>query len=146
MNNASMFRLGSVNWRWLVVTYCFLILFHYFSSFLVSGMNLFFRYPLALIFLWLCGGIVIVCAYVGFWSVGTTIVEPGIASVLYVVSLFILLPNVWQGFYFRVIVTPWLAAFLILVFLAGCFGATLGEWLHLRKEKRQNVILKERSD
>jgi hypothetical protein len=145
MNNTSVVRLRPTSWKWLVVTYCFLILFHCFPSSLMSGMNLIFTFfPPFSITLWLGIGIVSVSAYVGFRSLGATIVEPGIASVFYVASLFFLLPDVWpRAFYYRVITTPWLAAFLILVFLAGCLGAALGGWLQLRREKRQALALKE---
>lgn len=139
MDNNQTFRITSINWRWLVVTYCFLVLFHLFPTSLVAGLSLFRLQPLAFpIFAWLGVGIVAVCAYVGFRSARITIVEPGIASILYVATLFLVLPNKWPGaFYSRVMTTPWLVAFLILVFLAGCFGGALGQWMQLRKEAKK---------
>jgi len=136
----------SIDWRWVVVTYCFFVLFVLFPSYFGDDLAGFFRLQGHWWTFFEKGvGVAIVSGYVGFRSKRITIVEPGIASVLYVTSLFFLLPNAWpRAFYYRVITTPWLVAFLILVFLVGCFGAALGEWLQMRKEKKQNVVLKER--
>ncbi len=139
MDDRLKFHTPSINWRWLVVTYCFLILFHMFPSFLVSGMNLLRLQPILVpIYPWLGIGIIAVCTYVGYRSVGTTIVETGIASVLYVITLFFVFPNEWShGFYYRIIATVWLAPFLVLIFLAGLGGAAFGKWLQLRKQQKQ---------
>jgi hypothetical protein len=137
MNSTSIMRLRPSSWGWLVVTFCFLVLFHFIPSSFVIGMNLIITFlPSVSIFLWLGIGIIPVCAYVGYRSVRTTIVEPGIASALYVASLFFFLPSAWpRAFYYRIITTPWIVAFLVLVILAGCLGAAVGKWLQLRREK-----------
>jgi hypothetical protein len=141
MNNDQTFRLSSFNWRWLVVTYCFLVLFHLLPSSLVSGLTLFaIQHLVVPIFAWLGVGIFAVCAYVGYRSTVITLGEAGIASMLYVATLFIVLSKEWPpSFHYRVLNTIWLAPFLIVVFLAGLGGAAFGKWLQLRKQKKQAV-------
>ncbi len=139
MDNAWTFRITSISWRWLVVTYCFLVLFHLLPSSLVSGLSLFRLQALIVpILAWLGIGIVTVCAYVGFRSAGITLGEAGIASMLYVATLFFVLPKEWPpSFQYRVLTTPWLAAFLIVIFLAGLGGAAFGKWLKIRKQTKE---------
>lgn len=141
MNNNWTLRISSLNWRWLVVTYCFLVLFHLLPSSLVSGLSLFRIQPLIVpIFAWLGVGIIAVCAYVAFRSAGITLVEAGIASMLYVATLFFVLPKEWPpSFYYRVLSTPWIAPFLLVIFLTGLGGAAFGKWLQMRKQKKQSV-------
>ena len=140
MDNNQTFRITSIDWRWLVVTYCFLVMFHLFPSSLVSGMSFFsvahYGYDAVAwpILTWVAVGIVVVCAYVGFRSTGITLWEAGIASTLYVATLFFVLSKEWpSSFYNRILITPWLVLFLILVFLTGLGGAAFGKWLQLRK-------------
>jgi hypothetical protein len=127
----------SIEWQWMVVTYCLFVLFVLFPSYLGGDLAGLFRlHGHWWTFFEKGVGVAVVSGYVGFRSKRITIVEPGIASVLYVTSLFFLLPSIWpRDFYYRVIATPWLVAFLVLALLAGCLGAAVGEWLQLRREK-----------
>ena len=135
------FHISSLNWRWLVVTYCFLVLFHLLPSSLVSGLSLFaIQHQIVPIFAWLGVGLIAVCAYVGYRSTVNTLGEAGIASMLYVATLFFVLSKQWPPrFYYRVLTTAWIAPFLIVIFLAGLGGAAFGKWLQLRKQKKETM-------
>jgi hypothetical protein len=124
------------NWRWLVVTYCFLILFDLFPAFLVFGLQTFFRpYGFWWFTLWAGGGMAIVSAYVGFRSRGITIFEPAIASLLYALTLLAAFEAPWKnvGEYHFV---AFRIALLLFAFLIGLGAAAVGEWLQMRKERR----------
>jgi hypothetical protein len=134
MNDNQKFRITSISWRWLVVAYCFLVLFHLFPSILVSGMILFEQRSLLPILAWLGVGIIAVCTYVAYRSVGITLGEAGIAPMLYFVTLLFVLPQAWPpSFHYRILATPWIVPFLLVIALAGLGGAAFGKWLQLRK-------------
>jgi len=137
MNNASMFRLGSVNWQWLVVTYCFLILFSLFPTFLAFGTQMFFQpYATQWFTMWTGSSMAVVCGYVGLRSRGITLLEPGIASLLYALTLFLAFESPLENMKGFSRVEFWIGFFL-LVFVIGFGAAAVGEWLQMQREKKQ---------
>jgi hypothetical protein len=146
MINLKTLRLPPVDWRWMIVTYCFLILFHLFPSFLISSgyvmsEDLYFHGYSSMwpIFLWLGIGVLIITAYVGYHSRGVTMMEPGVASSLYVFTMLVttstlgVLPVKLR---FILIVTLWLVLVLLMAFVLGFGGAAFGKWLNTRKQKQ----------
>jgi hypothetical protein len=129
----------SGDWRWLVVTYSFLVLFDLLPGFLAFGLGTFFRpYGFWWFTLWAGGGIAIVSAYVGFGSRGTTIFEPAIASLLYALTLLAAFEVPWknaEGYRF----VTFRIALLVFAFLIGLGAAAVGEWIQMRKERRLNL-------
>lgn len=129
-----------IDLRWLVVTYCFLVLFHLLLSLLVSGLKEFFLTSGILRFiLWSGGGIVLVSGYVGRRSSGITILEPGIASMLYMATLIPAVSNI-RGINasgYRLV--GLLVALLLIAFLVGCFGAAAGEWMQARRIRKEKT-------
>ena len=141
MDNARAFTIRSFNWQWLVVTYCFLVIFHLLPSFIVTGKSL-LRYQELFIplYLWSSVGIIAVCAYVGYRAKGIVLGEAGIAGMLYATTLYAVLPYDWPpNLLFRVLLTFWLAPLLLLIFLLGFGGAAFGKWLQLQKQNKQTV-------
>jgi len=138
MNDTRTLRLTKIDWRWLVVTYCFLVLFHLLPSLLeLTLWQLLLSPGIWRFALWTGGGIALVSAYVGYRSIGVTILEPGIASMLYMATL---IPTVSHIRYisasgYRLV--GLLVALLLIAFLVGCFGAAAGEWLQARREKER---------
>jgi hypothetical protein len=133
METKELLRLRLIDWRWLLVSYCFLILFHLFPSFLITGWRNTYVGPVGFLS-WLTIGTGIVCAVIGVWSRGITILEPGLASILYTFTLVGGLKPQWLfGRDFRS--TAWQIVLLLSMFVVGCLGAALGEWLQMRKEK-----------
>lgn len=136
-------RAAKIDWSWLIVTYCFLVIFHLFPLYLIGlpvhvpqsmqGSMLFDPIILGL-------GVLFVSAYIGMKSKGITILEPGIASSLYVLTVLVrrvelsALPDRARDIGY---LTLWLMLVLLLAFLLGCGGAAFGEWLQMRKQKKQ---------
>ena len=141
MDNERAFTIRSFKWQWLVVTYCFLVLFHLLPSFIMFGPSLLhYERQYFPVYIWTGIGIVVVSAYVGYRSKGFALGEAGIASMLYVTMLYAILPHSWPpSLYYRVFPTFWLAPLLLLIFLFGFGGAAFGKWMQLRKETKQTV-------
>lgn len=141
-----LFQLRPLDWRWLVLSYCFLILFHLFLSMVVVGgartsTEIFLHSPATVwpMVAWMVIGILAVACYVGFRSQPITILEPGLASVLYLGTLLLTMTNFGQVDTSRqlIILALWIVLMHLLAFLIGCSGAAFGEWLQLRKDKKQ---------
>ncbi|MCX6143373.1 MAG: hypothetical protein NTZ35_09145 [Ignavibacteriales bacterium] len=140
MNDTQTLRLTKIDWRWLVVTYCFLVLFHLLPTLLeLSLWQLFLSHGIWQFVAWTAFGVAVVGGYVGYRSHGTNILEPGIASMLYVATLIVLLSKVRdvQASGYRLI--GLLVALHLIVFLVGCFGAAVGNWLKTRREREKEV-------
>jgi hypothetical protein len=146
MNDNRLFQLRPLDWRWLVLTYCFFILFHLFLSFIVvwggrTNTEIFLRTDTVMwpTLAWMVVGIFLVASYVGFRSISITVLEPGLAAVFYLATLFLSMKNVGQADTVRhlIILTLWVVLMHLLAFLIGCGGAAFGEWLQMRKEKKQ---------
>jgi hypothetical protein len=136
MNDTQTLRLTKIDWRWLVVTYCFLVLFHLLPSLLASSLQQFFLSNGTWRFiLWAGGGIALVSAYVGRRSTGITILEPGIAAMLYMATLIPTASNIHDINATGSRLIGLLVALHLIAFLVGCFGAAAGEWLQVRNEK-----------
>lgn len=129
----------AIDWRWLLVSFCFLVLFHLFPSSLASGLRLFFSTRSADSFtLWGVGGIAAVSGYVGFRSSGRAILESGIASVLYIVLIRMIVSRTW-GFAQFFGPVPFWVAILPIAFGIGCSGAILGAMIYRRREKARQT-------
>jgi hypothetical protein len=86
----------SVDWRWIVAAYCYLVLFHLLPTYLMGGLMIFPRFPGGgggsglkpsdLATIWLLGGIAVVSFIVGWRSKGFTILEPAVAGMLYAIT------------------------------------------------------------
>ena len=126
--------LRTPSWRWIVTAYCFFVLFHLILFFFLSDFsNLFFRNVY-----WSRVAIVVsflafISMYIGYRSLNLTIFEPGIAAVLYILTLKIFLPSYLsipthiQNIYFII-------EYTILGFVFAFGGAGIG---FLIKRKRQ---------
>ena len=138
MNDKRTFRLTKIDWRWLVVTYSFLVLFHLLPSLLASDMwQFFFSKGMWRFVLWAGCGILIVSVYVARRSTGVTILEPGIASMLYMATLIPTVSDTRDIHATGSRLVGLLVALLLIAFLVGCIGAAAGEWLQIRTEKKQ---------
>jgi hypothetical protein len=90
----------SLDWRWIVAGYCYLILFHLLPTYLIGGSSGFFLVlhlpgeggigsslePLDVGMIWLLAGIAIVAFVVGWKSRGFTILEPALSGALYALT------------------------------------------------------------
>ena len=138
----------SVDWRWIVAAYCYLVLFHLLPTYLMGGLTIFPRLPGGdggsglkpsdLATIWLLGGIAIVSFIVGWRSKGFTILEPALAGILYAIT---------TTLGFRELVTAHvrdraaLAAvfWLLIVMILSVASAWIGEVVQERRLKRAEV-------
>jgi hypothetical protein len=142
MNETRTLRLTKIDWRWLAVTYCFLVLFHLLPSLLeLSLWQLLLSREIWPFALWAGAGIALVSAYAGYRSTGTIILEPGIASMLYMATLISTLSKIpgYLATGYRLI--GLLVALHLIAFLVGCFGAAVGNWLKTRRERKEERIV-----
>ncbi len=140
-----------LDWRWLIVTYCFLILFHLVPSFLLRSWSVGFsdaRFLVSrgsvlivlLAILWVVGGIGSVCAFTAFRSRGFTIFEPGLAAAAYAYTFLLGIKSISQTSWHFSSAT-YIAAMLVAAFVVGFAGAAVGEWLQMRKYPNKSLTL-----
>ncbi len=85
----------SIDWRWVVAGYCYLVLFHLFPTYLMNGFSVrhLFIPPegtineASLATIWLMGGVGVVAFIVGWKSRGMTILEPAFSGTLYGITM-----------------------------------------------------------
>jgi hypothetical protein len=134
-------RLMKIDWRWLVVTYCFLVLFHLLPSLLeLTLWQLLLASAIWKFAVWTAGGVALVSAYVGYRSRSAIILESGIAAMLYTATLIATLSKLRNIYAEGYRLIGLLVALHLIVFLVGCFGAAAGGWLQSRKERAQAII------
>jgi hypothetical protein len=140
MNDTQTLRLTKIDWRWLVVTYCFLVLFHLLPPLLELTLWE-FLHSLGIwrFVVWTGGGIALVSAYVGSRSIGITILEPGIASMLYMATLIHTMSRMREVHATGYRLIGLLVALHLIAFLVGCLGAAAGEWLQVRRARAQGL-------
>jgi hypothetical protein len=140
MNDTPTLRLMKIDWRWLVVTYCFLVLFHLLPSLLDLTLWQFLLSQVMWRFaFWTGGGIALVSAYIGYRSTGITIVEPGIASMLYMATLILTMSKIRDIHATGYRLIGLLVALHLIAFLVGCFGAAVGKWIQSRRERVREI-------
>jgi hypothetical protein len=84
----------------------------------------------------------IVSGYVGFWSRGITLLEPAVASALCTLTFLVGIKTPWniaEGYHLAAF---WIAL-LVFAFVVGFGGAAVGEWLQIRRGKREKFGLQE---
>ena len=125
-----------LDWRWLVVTYCFLVLFHLLPSLLTSSLwQFFFGRGIWRFSFWAWGGMLLVGAYVAYRSTSMTIISSGIASMLYMATVILTMSDIRDAHASGARYAGLLVALHLIAFLFGCFGGAVGEWLKSRRER-----------
>ena len=138
----------SIDWRWIVAAYCYLVLFHLLPTSLMGGLMIFPRFPGGgggsglnpsdLATIWLLGGIAVVSFIVGWRSKGFTIVEPVVAGMLYAITTTL-------GFHelVRVHVRDRVALaavfWLLIVMILSAVSAWMGEAVQQKRLKRAEL-------
>jgi hypothetical protein len=123
-----------LNWRWLVVTYCFLILFHLLPSLLMSNLwQFFFGRGIWRFSGWAWGGMALVGTYVAYRATSMTIIGSGLASMLYMATVVPTVSDIREIPASGARYVGLLVALHLIAFLFGCFGGAAGEWLKSRK-------------
>jgi hypothetical protein len=133
---------GTFDWRWFVVGYCSLILFHLLPSYFLFGLRqlLFFRDP-SFFMVWICIGIIVVSVYMAYRSNGWTLFEPPLASLLYITTVFFMFP----GYSTRPPASSLARTRLTMMALALAVsfgGAIIGELLQMRNRRKHQTAAK----
>jgi hypothetical protein len=127
------------NWRWIVVAFCFFVLFHLLLLFFLTD-------KIMVVFgksFWPGSAVVIsflafVSMYIGYRARGFVLIEPAIAATLYILTLKMLLPSYLavpiylQNIYFTIECT-------ILGFVFAFGGTGIGWWIKQRRQMRQKI-------
>jgi hypothetical protein len=122
-------------WRWLLLAYCYLVLFHFFPSYFLFGLR---RLPtsgtVGPFSLWIGIGAALVSGFVAYRSKAFTLFEPVIATFLYLLTILILYGSRAKMYLpHSTGLKLALAAFLLLFCLAGI---VTGRLLQMRKERK----------
>jgi hypothetical protein len=142
IENRNLFK--SLSWQWILVSYCFLVLYHLFpTSVLLSprtlklgdllNMDPIFHgkefIPMAI---WIGVGIAVVSAIVAYRSQQAKILEPAIGATLYCLTIILLLhpPADAPPYFFRV---GFFAAMCIVSFVVAFASAGFTALLRLRR-------------
>ena len=140
MSDTRTINVIQLDWRWLVVTYCFLVLFHLLPSLLTSSLwQFFFGKGMWRFACWAWGGMALVGAYVAYRSTSMTIIGSGIASMLYMATVIPTMSDIRNIPASGARYAGLLVALHLVAFLFGCFGAAVGEWLQARRERTRGT-------
>ena len=148
LENRDLFR--ALSWQWMLVSYCFLVLFHLFPTcMLLSPRILDLDNLLYFIFsfegrefirlaIWVGIGIAAVGTFVGFRSLRPRILEPAIAAAAYCLTIMIFLkpPSDVPAYYST---TGFIIAMCIFSFVVGFAGAGFTAILRLAREARMSA-------
>jgi hypothetical protein len=128
-------RLGTIDWPWVGVGYCFLVVFHLLPSYLLLGMGTFGEHAELFKGIWLFLGLAIVSFYIGYRSWGVTIIEPAISALLYTITLALLLGN-FSGRSFSLRSAGFLYVWLVAILVVATLSAWIGERVQSRRGKK----------
>lgn len=124
------------DWRWVGVSYCMFVVFHLLPSVIMIGLFRGVATPGLDIgtAVWMFFGLALVGAYVGYKSVGVTILEPAISSILYILTLFLSVQGAW-GLPIRMYNLPAAVAVILAAFVIVVVSAWIGELVQAKKQK-----------
>ena len=136
----------SLDWRWVVAAYCYLVLFHMFPTYLMNGFTI--RFALfshgggldesALPIVWLLGGVGVVAFVVGWRSKGFTIFEPIVAGALYGITMAVGYQRLVSSYARdRKLLAAIFWLLMVVVVSGGC--AWIGEAYQRRQEARRRI-------
>ena len=128
----------SLQWKWVWISFCFYVSFHLLPSYVTGG---FFAISYGnpwnniVMLAWIFLGVGIVGAFIGYRSRGITVLEPAIASLLYIIVLSFSIPRLWP-FQMGAGHIPNLLLAMISAFVVAAAGGAFGEVLQERKRKK----------
>lgn len=136
MNEHQKLNVIQFNWRWMIVTYCFLVLFHLLPSLLTSHLwPFFFGRGIWRFSWWAWGGMALVGTYVAYRATSMTIIGSGLASMLYMATVVPTISDIRDIPASGARYIGLLVALHLIAFLFGCFGGALGEWIKWRRSE-----------
>jgi hypothetical protein len=135
MDNQSSKRI--INWRWVETGFCLYVLFHLFPLYVLffsrSGAGEAFSFAL-----WTFIGLAPIGCYIGYRSVGFTILEPGISALLYSLVLvvgMILFHDESVGAASVALSLAWMGAAFLIAVVSAWVGEKIQQSVTTRREK-----------
>ena len=127
---------GPLNWQWIWVGFCLLVTFHMIPTALIIHFLDTWK-PLRIVLpLWIFSGLALTGIYIGYRSLGVTIIEPLISSLAYMVMLGLMMNAQFEVMNHRsdlLIMVIWMIPGLIY----SIIGAWIGELSQLKKEQKE---------
>jgi hypothetical protein len=129
------FRLGTIDWSWVGVGYCFLVVFHLLPSYFLLGIGKFGQHAEFLKAVWLFGGLAIVSFCIGYRSWSVTILEPAISAIVYTATLALLLGEL-SGRSFSLRSAGFLYLWMVAILVVATLSAWIGERVQSSRQKQ----------
>jgi len=127
------------DWRWIIASYSYLVLFHLLPTFLLGGIQgMSGRGGEIIAVVWLFFGMLLISIIIGYRSTGFTVLEPAIAGFLYSLTMSMGFDKILAT---NVVASKGLAILFwaMLSFLICVVGAWMGEliqdWGKVRQQK-----------
>lgn len=126
----------TLSWKWTIVSFCFLVLFHLVPTYLIVSPGLMFRdWQFIEVVAWIGMGIAPVSIYVGMRSHNPRILEPAIAAIVYCLSMGWFL-RAQDGAPNSIFQTRYVVAMTVVAFVVGFASAGFTAILRMRKEAK----------
>lgn len=140
MNNLERRAAGLiVSFKWMIASYCFLVLFHLVPMYLIVSPRLAFRgWQLSEIAALVGIGIVGVSVYVALRSQKARILEPAIAAAVYCLTMISFL-RVQYGAPIYFLQTRFVASMTVVAFVLGFASAGITALLRMRQESNKSA-------
>jgi hypothetical protein len=120
----------TIDWSWVGLGYCFFVVFHLLPIVLFYDPYIFSGWLQAVIYGWLFGGLAVIAFLIGFVSRGVTILEAGIAAVVYSITVLAAMSSLGIGKAFSVNG----AQLIISAILISILSAWIGETMQSKKQ------------
>ena len=118
-------KIVKIDWRWVGLGVCFFIVMHLLPTYILFQFRIVTRVFSTLFSIWVFAGMAFVGFFIGWKSQGVTIVEAGIASVLYGLILLLAINEVWAGpFVISLVISSlrWFVAVVVIATVSAWFG------------------------
>ena len=139
-----LWALRPIDWKWVGMGYCFFVVFHMLPSYFAIGMHGMAGNGLAgLPGLWLFIGLAFVGFLVGYRSQGVTVLEPGISSLFYALTLLYFMGQ-FTGQDISLSTIAYAYVTIVAIFVTAVFSAWLGEKVQERKDAKRAQAASER--
>jgi len=138
----NLWALRPIDWKWIGMGYCYFVVFHMLPSYFFTGtrFSLMRSGFVELMGVWLFIGLAFVAFFIGFHSRGVTVIEPGLSSLMYAITIFFYLGRfTGQDVSLRTIGYAYITA--LMFFLTAVLSAWLGEKMQQRKERQGQAAL-----
>ncbi len=134
MTNKVLLKWGKIDWPWVGVVFCIYVVFHLLPTYFLATIGGGMKGGFATFGVWMFAGLAVIGLYIGYRSRGVTMIEPGLAALLYVFVFFLSIQRFWgDTFSFTQLggALAWMAA----AFVIAIGSAYVGELLQARKEQ-----------